>query len=233
MLTNGLGGALIWQLNEGYNPSAADPSSLLHAVGASFLTTSNPVASSTALSAGINPAVVGQPVIFKATVTGDDGHVPSGSVTFKDGAASLGSAPLNAGTASLSASFTTAGTHNITATYGGSASYTSSASSALAEVIAPASTATSVVSSRNPSRRGQSVTFTATVKVVLPGGGAPTGSVVFLDGTTQLGTAALSASKATFSTSSLGSGAHAISARYLGSMNYAVSTSSALTQTVR
>ena len=233
MLTNGLGGALIWQLNEGYNPSAPDPSSLLHAVGASFLTTSNPVASSTALSAGINPAVVGQPVIFKATVTGADGHVPSGSVTFKDGATSLGSAPLNAGTASLSASFTTAGTHNITATYGGSASYTSSASSALAEVIAPASTATSVVSSRNPSRRGQSVTFTATVKVVLPGGGAPTGSVVFLDGTTQLGTAALSASKATFSTSSLGSGAHAISARYLGTANYAVSTSSALTQTVR
>jgi chitinase len=34
----GLGGAMIWQLNEGYNPEESDPSSLLHAVGRAFLT---------------------------------------------------------------------------------------------------------------------------------------------------------------------------------------------------
>jgi chitinase len=33
----GLGGTIIWQLNEGYNPNASDPSSLLHAVGSAFL----------------------------------------------------------------------------------------------------------------------------------------------------------------------------------------------------
>jgi chitinase len=32
----GLGGTIIWQLNEGYNPSAPDPSALLHAVGTAF-----------------------------------------------------------------------------------------------------------------------------------------------------------------------------------------------------
>jgi chitinase len=39
----GLGGTIIWQLNEGYNPSAADSSSLLHAVGHAFLGTTSTV----------------------------------------------------------------------------------------------------------------------------------------------------------------------------------------------
>lgn len=232
VLGNGLGGALIWQLNEGYNPGAADPSSLLHAVGTAFLTTSSPVSSSTAVSAKVNPAVVGQPVTLTAIVTGADGRVPSGSVTFKDGATVIGSASLSSGAASISAPFSTAGTHNVTAAYGGSAAYSSSSSS-LAEVIAQASTATTLASSRNPSKRGQSVTFTASVKVVLPGGGVPTGSIAFMDGTTQIGTVTLSSGKATLSTTSLASGAHLITASYKGSANYAVSTSARVTQTVR
>jgi chitinase len=35
----GLGGTIVWQLNEAYNPGAADPNSLLHAIGAAFLGT--------------------------------------------------------------------------------------------------------------------------------------------------------------------------------------------------
>lgn len=34
---SGLGGTIIWQLAEGYNPTASDPNSLLHAVGSAFL----------------------------------------------------------------------------------------------------------------------------------------------------------------------------------------------------
>ena len=232
VLSNNLGGALIWQLNEGYNPSAADPSSLLHAVGASFLTTANPVASTTTVSAATNPALAGQPVSFTAVVTGADGHVPSGSVTFKDGATVLSTATLSGGKATISASFATVGTHTVTATYGGSSAYTTSSSS-VAEVVSQAATATSLTSSRNPSKRNQSVTFTATVKVVLPGGGVPTGSVAFMDGTTQIGLVTLSAGKATFTTSSLATGARIITASYKGSANYAVSTSAPLTQTVK
>src|SRR5205814_1978449 len=65
-------------------------------------------------------------------------------------------------------------------------------------------TATAVQSSVNPSVFGQSVTFTATSIVTLPGTGTPTGTVTFKDGATTLGTGALNGSGvATFSTSAL------------------------------
>ena len=37
----GLGGTIIWNLNEGYNPNASDPNSILHAVAKAFLGTSS------------------------------------------------------------------------------------------------------------------------------------------------------------------------------------------------
>ena len=45
VIQSGLGGAIIWQLAEGYNPAAPDPSSLLHAVGRSFLNTAGSASS--------------------------------------------------------------------------------------------------------------------------------------------------------------------------------------------
>jgi chitinase len=39
VIQSGLGGTIIWQLAEGYNPAAPDPSSLLHAIGRAFLNT--------------------------------------------------------------------------------------------------------------------------------------------------------------------------------------------------
>ena len=89
--------------------------------------------------------------------------------------------------------------------------------------------ATTLTSSTNPSASGQSVTFTATVA---PNSGTPTGTVAFLDGTTQLGTGALSSGTATFSTTSLSVGSHSITAVYSGDGNFASSTSAVLTQTV-
>jgi hypothetical protein len=71
----------------------------------------------------------------------------------------------------------------------------------------------------------QTVTFIATVA---PGtAGNPTGTVNFLDGTTQIGSAALNGGVATFSTSALTAGAHSITAAYSGDGNYNVSTSPA------
>jgi hypothetical protein len=95
---------------------------------------------------------------------------------------------------------------------------------------APAATTTALSSSANPSQAGQSVTFTATVGAA---SGTPTGTVTFKDGTTVLGTGAVSASGvATFTTASLSAGSHSITAVYGGDANFAASTSPALTQTV-
>src|SRR5204863_913909 len=84
-------------------------------------------------------------------------------------------------------------------------------------------------SSANPSDYGQAVTFTATVHT---GPVTATGNVEFLDATTVIGTGPLSAGVATFTTSSLASGAHSIRARYNGDPSNGGSTSPVLLQSV-
>ena len=75
--------------------------------------------------------------------------------------------------------------------------------------------------------QGTDVTFTSTV-ISSPAGASPPGSVTFTDGGTLLGTATLdggSPDTATFSTATLGVGAHTITATYGGGGGYPASTS--------
>jgi Leucine-rich repeat (LRR) protein len=89
-------------------------------------------------------------------------------------------------------------------------------------------TAVALSSNPNPSVVGATVVLTAIVT-----GGAPTGSVTFLEGGTSLGTVALDASgRATFATSVLGIGTHALAARYSGDAAHAPSSSANLVQMV-
>jgi Bacterial Ig-like domain (group 3)/Domain of unknown function (DUF4214) len=70
---------------------------------------------------------------------------------------------------------------------------------------------------------GRPVTFTATVSVVAPGAGAPTGTVSFFDGSALLGTAPLVGAQATLTTS-FTVGAHSITANYNGDSSFNLST---------
>ena len=63
-----------------------------------------------------NPQLVGQPITFSATVSGQFNGVATGSVVFKAGAVSLGSVALTNNQASLTTSFATAGTRSRFAT---------------------------------------------------------------------------------------------------------------------
>jgi hypothetical protein len=92
------------------------------------------------------------------------------------------------------------------------------------------STTTALTVSPNPAVVGQNVTLSA--EVTGTGSAAPTGNVNFLDGTTQLGSDALSAGMATYSTSSLAAGAHSLTAQYVGDANNAASVSSAVSLSV-
>jgi uncharacterized repeat protein (TIGR01451 family) len=116
-------------------------------------------------------------------------------------------------------------TNAVTAT----ATNATSASNSVAISVNFVSTTISLSSSANPSAPGQSVTFTARVA---SGGGTPTGTVTFGDGASAIGTGALAAGVATFTTASLSKGAHSITAIYAGATGFAASASSALTQTV-
>jgi hypothetical protein len=183
----------------------------------------------TTLSASANPSVFGQPVLFTATVSPSSA---TGTVTFKNGAVVLGTTAVVSGKATLTTATLVPGAHSITATYNGGGAFLTSTSAVLPHTINKASTKGSVVSSRNPSVFGQSVTITATVTAVAPGAGTPTGTVTFKNGGVALGTVALSGGKATFSTTTLTPGAHSIAVTYAGSIDFNNSTSTVLTQTV-
>src|SRR5262249_35072107 len=129
-----------------------------------------------------NPSTFGQVVTFTGTVSADDPNAgtPSGTVRFYEGSTLLGSDTLSGSSnqASITVSTLTAGTHPITAVYLGDAFFAGSQDSQ-DQVVAKASTSTSLASNHNPSVFSQPVTYTATVTVQSPGAGTPTGTVSF------------------------------------------------------
>jgi len=160
---------------------------------------------------------------------------PTGTVTFYDGATSLGTGTLNgSGVATIATSSLIGGPHSITAAYGGDSNFSSSTSTVLTQTVSSlTASATALLSSVNPAGSGQPVTFTATVSSNGSLRTTPTGSVTFYDGTTALGMGTLNGSGvATFTTSSLSSASHTITAAYGGDTNYSASTSGPVIEVV-
>jgi hypothetical protein len=199
-------------------------------------------ATTTTLTSSANPSGAGNSVTFTATVAPTTGTgTPTGTVTFLDGTTTLGTGTLNSsGVATFSTSTSTpltVGTHSITAKYDGDSNFTGSTSTALSQVVNPATT-TTLSSSANPSVSGQPVTFTATV-APSTGTGTPTGTVTFMDGTATLGTGTLNSSGVatltipnTTTTTPLSVGTHSVTAVYGGSTSFGSSTSTAVSQVV-
>ena len=117
---------------------------------------------------------------------------------------------------------TGAGTVTLQATQAGDASYSAVAVSA-SFVVAQAASATTLSTSSGVATTGNPVTFTAQVTSAA---GVPTGTVTFMDGSTVLGTATVSANGSTMLTlSNLPTGVLSLTAVYSGSTNFATSTS--------
>jgi len=188
----------------------------------------------TTLISPVNPGVSGQSLTFTAEVAAGlpSTGTPTGSVTFKDGTTTLGITDLTAGIATFSTSALAVGASSITAVYGGDANFTASTSAPVNQGVDQASSSTTLSSSAEPSFLGETVTFTAVVAAVSPGTGTPTGSVTFMNGTTELGTADLNSSIATFFASGLTLGTHSITAVYSGDADFIASTSSPSQQLV-
>jgi hypothetical protein len=190
-----------------------------------------PAATTTTFASSPNPSSYGQKVTFTAAVISVAGPPPDGeTVTFKKGTTILGTGTLSDGTAKFATSTLGVGSPTFTAVYGGDLNFGGSTSKPVKQVVSKATTTTTLTSSLNPSKVGQSVTFTANVKPEFIG--TVTGAVTFYDGTTVLETAYLSGGVAKFTTSTLTSGAHTIKATYNGNADFDGSSSGALTQTV-
>lgn len=192
-------------------------------------------ATATNLTSSANPSAVGQNVTFTATVTSPAGGgvTPDGTVGFYDGTTILQTVPVSGGVATYSTALLAQGPHAITAIYNGDTSKAIEPSTSnIVNQDVQASAGNTVTSSLNPSSFGSPVTFTATIAA--NGSTAATGTISFLDGGVQIGAGNLAgaSNQATFTTSSLASGAHTITASYPGDTNYSASVSAALTQTV-
>jgi hypothetical protein len=186
---------------------------------------------STTVAALPNPGIAGKAVAITATVQVIAGAATTtGNVTFTDNGAALGTATLSGtGTATISP-ILTPGTHSIIASYGGDTNDATSASAAYPLAVILATTQTAV--SATPSSALVLAPVTIIAKVT-GNGGLPTGTVTFLADNASIGTATLDATgTATFTTSGLLAGSHALSASYGGDANDTPSASASVTETV-
>ena len=188
------------------------------------------------LTTGVDPSTYGDSLEFTATISpvASSQYTPTGNVEFWDGNPSdlsstdLGGKPLNG---SLQATFTTSGLsggpHDIFAVYAGDTNFDGSQGD-VTQTVNPASTTTTVslTNGNNPSRLGDSLTFTATVT---SGAGTPGGTVQFFDGDpattgTQIGSdQSLSSGSASVTTTTLSLGSRTVYAVYEGNSDFQTS----------
>lgn len=186
----------------------------------------------TTLTATPTPALYGQAIVFKATVTDPiTGATPTGTITFRNGTTSIGMITLVNGVASESDGNLPIGTSAMSAIFTGTGRFSNS-TSAVVNVVVQQTQAVSVslLSSENPALSGDSITFKASV--IADVSGVTTGTVTFMDGTTVLGTSPLNYPYAAYTTSALSVGTHSITAVYSGDTNYGKGTSQPLAQVV-
>jgi hypothetical protein len=88
-------------------------------------------------------------------------------------------------------------------------------------------------SSLNPSKIGQPVTFTASVRGSVPKLPTPSGTITFKDGSKILAHVHLSQGRGSFTTSTLSKGSHNITATYSGDANFNPNQSTVLIQKVQ
>jgi len=212
-----------------------------HIIDASFAETTDFEASSATLEQTVsvdateisvtsspNPSKFGVPVKITATLGGATA-VPTGTVTFKTGTTTLGTGTVDGtGHADLTTSSLPFGTTSVIAEYEGDAA-SLKGSATTQHLVEKGLSSIAVESSANPAIVGASLSFTATV---LAGGAAANGDVEFMDGSLSLGIVPIAGGAATLTTSTLSLGTHAISAKYLGSAQLEVSSSSVLTQSI-
>ena len=171
------------------NPIAADDS-----LGSFTVDMTQRTATTTHLTESADNLTFGNPVTLSVTIVATAGDlVPTGSVSFFDGTTLLGTPPLVDGAASFVTSSLTAAAHTITAVYSGDAVFATSTSTPQTLEIAQAgSQPGNLVSSAPQTFYGQDVTLTATFSSTASPDAAPmTGTVLFYDGSTFLGSTPL------------------------------------------
>jgi len=228
--TNGTASVSISTLNAGshtisagYEGDATHNPSISPALA--ILITAVPAASAVALTASGSPIVFGVNETLSLQVSSTANGTPSGGVTILDGSTPLATLTLDSnGDAALSTSTLAVGSHTLTATYTGDSGHNPASSSAIVVIVQTIATNASLSASATSLASGALLTLTA--NITSSSSIVATGNIVFLEGSTSLGSASLSGSGvATFNTAALSVGTHALTAVYAGDSTHGGSTS--------
>ena len=159
----------------------------------------------------------GSELLF-ATPVGNGGagnnvpYTPAGLAVDAEGNIYLAGNTQDTGLIVTSGAFQTASTDGACCVYG---------NGFVAKIAAQSTATVALVASPSPSQAGQKVTLTATVTQSQKYASLPTGTVTFEDGSTTLGTIAISSSGvAAYSTTTLAAGSHTLTAHYNGDGTY-------------
>ena len=164
---------------------------------------------------------------------------PIGTVNFYDNGNLIGSPSITGSTASYNYTFSTAGTHQLTADFVaiGSSNWASSNSQMVLANVAQGATTTVLTTYPSSAVIGTSYPLTATVSPTSSYSGTFTvsGTVNFYDNGSQIGSAPISGTTASYNYTFTTAGSHSLTANFVagGSSNWASSSlSAAVTATV-
>jgi sugar lactone lactonase YvrE len=184
---------------------------------------------SVSVTSSVNPSLVSQSVTFTANVSSANSSL-TGTVVFFDGTTQLCSVAIGAGNAATCGTSTLAvGQHSITASYSGDTQDASSVSPALIQVVKQSPSLVLTVSP-NPAVVNNNVTLTFTASAAV---GTPSGAVTFYDGTALLYSSTLVNGAASYQTSQLAVGTHALTVQYAGDASDAAGTSNSVSEVIQ
>lgn len=213
----------MYSANGGYAASTSGTTSL----------TAEPLATTLNLTANPTASSYGQQVMLTATLAPSSGQnhtTNTEAITIYNGFTPVGTAPLSSGVSTVNITSLPPGTYSLTASFAGDTNFVASNSAALPFNVTKATPTVALTAAPNPVALQSTVTLTATVSSAV---GTPTGSVVFSDGGTSLGTVPLGNSLATLNVSTLAAGTHTLTAAYGGDNYFASLTSSPVTEVVQ
>jgi hypothetical protein len=218
----------------------------------SFSLTNTRLPVTVTVASAVNPSRYGESVTFTATVQAlqasdaiDSQKTqtgPTGAVTLTLDGNAIGTNLIDANGAAIFiySGILSVGDHPVTAHYAGDDQYAPQAAAPITQTVNRATPTAAADHAPSPSRYGETVTFTATVRAPVIGGSGvggglatPSGVVTFTAGATWLGAAPLDAAGgATYTTAGLVVGSHLVTAAYGGDGNYEPATAAPVTQTV-
>jgi hypothetical protein len=202
---------------------SGDKSNIAGASTATTVTVS-PVAVQMNVALSNSTVVYGGNAQMTVTTSSNAGS-PLGSVTYSlDGGAAT-TVALSNGNAVINLAKPAVGSHKAVISYPLQTNFAAAAAQTVSFNVTSAPASMTLTPSATSVKAGTSLKFTAAVTSLTAGAPNATGSIAFLDGTKLLATVAVGTTgQATYTTTTLAVGTHAITANYAGSTSYGTAT---------